>query len=552
MKKIHVAFLLIFTVFLVCAPLSSAQPQEGGPYEFKSYKIEKGDTLWDISGKELNNPFQWPLIWKENPQIKNPDRILPDETIRIPVEIKEAPLAEAVAPAKKPEEAVKPEEAKAAAPEVKEEPKPARYLFSKNEILSSGFIARKVPKVGEIMAPVNYREMLASGDDVYLKLDSPVAPGDKFIAAGIRKINHPVAGNPSGYLVEPRGLVEVTEIKKGKVRAVVLSAYERIGRGDALLKYEEPVMIAAAGAPREPSVSGYVMAIKNMRTLGGQFDILYLDKGRADGLQPADLLYSIKGPDANGLLQIVSVTEHYATAVVKKSLTDINPGDPFTGISLNGGAEEAYSTGLSMLRAGEGCKNAYALFWEAIEKDPAHAEAHLEAGYCSIELGRYPDALKAFKQAVLLKPDCPKGHYNLGVAYGLLGRHEEAIAEYRQAISITPEFADAHYNLAVAYQELRRYPEAMEAFKNTIRIKPDYLDAYNNLGLAYRMLGRNEEAISAFKQAISINPDYARAHYNLGLTYLAVGDKAAALNQYKTLKALDTARADKLHAQISN
>ncbi len=53
--------------------------------EIKDHKVIKGDTLWDISKTELNDPFLWPRVWKENPGIANPHRIYPDQTIKIPL-----------------------------------------------------------------------------------------------------------------------------------------------------------------------------------------------------------------------------------------------------------------------------------------------------------------------------------------------------------------------------------------------------------------------------------------------------------------------------------
>lgn len=50
----------------------------------EDYTIVKGDTLWDISKSKLNDPFQWSKIWKENPAIANPDRIYPDQKLKIP------------------------------------------------------------------------------------------------------------------------------------------------------------------------------------------------------------------------------------------------------------------------------------------------------------------------------------------------------------------------------------------------------------------------------------------------------------------------------------
>ena len=48
-----------------------------------AHVVVKGDTLWDITGKYLGNPFQWPLVWQKNPQIKNAHWIYPGDTVDI-------------------------------------------------------------------------------------------------------------------------------------------------------------------------------------------------------------------------------------------------------------------------------------------------------------------------------------------------------------------------------------------------------------------------------------------------------------------------------------
>lgn len=47
------------------------------------YIVVEGDTLWDISAKFLDHPWQWPAIWHANQQIDNPHLIFPGDKLRL-------------------------------------------------------------------------------------------------------------------------------------------------------------------------------------------------------------------------------------------------------------------------------------------------------------------------------------------------------------------------------------------------------------------------------------------------------------------------------------
>lgn len=57
--------------------------------------IVKGDTLWDLAAKHLENARAWPEFKQYN-TFTDPDRIYPGEMMRIPVEVVEAIIEDAV------------------------------------------------------------------------------------------------------------------------------------------------------------------------------------------------------------------------------------------------------------------------------------------------------------------------------------------------------------------------------------------------------------------------------------------------------------------------
>ena len=70
-----------FMVSFFISISSWAEEIQINPSHPDQYTVVKGDTLWDISGKFLHHPWQWPELWSNNSQIKNPNLIYPGDTV---------------------------------------------------------------------------------------------------------------------------------------------------------------------------------------------------------------------------------------------------------------------------------------------------------------------------------------------------------------------------------------------------------------------------------------------------------------------------------------
>jgi hypothetical protein len=66
---------------LMVATYATAQGLRGDHPD--TYVVQRGDTLWDISGRFLQKPWLWPEIWQANPQIANPHLIYPGDVISL-------------------------------------------------------------------------------------------------------------------------------------------------------------------------------------------------------------------------------------------------------------------------------------------------------------------------------------------------------------------------------------------------------------------------------------------------------------------------------------
>ena len=94
------------------------------------------------------------------------------------------------------------------------------------------------------------------------------------------------------------------------------------------------------------------------------------------------------------------------------------------------------------------------LFQSAIESDPGNYLAHQYYAHTLAQDGRYEEAIKSYKQAILLKPDLARLFLDLGYAYVNAGKEDEAIATFAQGLRVNAK--ESYFYRTLGYIHLGR------------------------------------------------------------------------------------------------
>jgi tetratricopeptide (TPR) repeat protein len=113
-------------------------------------------------------------------------------------------------------------------------------------------------------------------------------------------------------------------------------------------------------------------------------------------------------------------------------------------------AEEHFAKGLALEETDPpAARSAYEA---TLKADPNHLEARINLGRLLHLDGRLAEAEQVYRFGGQAEPFLV---FNLAVLLEDLGREPEAIVAYREALALDPQFADAHFNLARLYERAR-------------------------------------------------------------------------------------------------
>lgn len=80
LKKISLMITVVFCWLSMTVAAETLALRDNAP---TTYVVKPGDTLWDISALYLHNAWQWPQLWRVNPQVNNPHLIYPGDVLSL-------------------------------------------------------------------------------------------------------------------------------------------------------------------------------------------------------------------------------------------------------------------------------------------------------------------------------------------------------------------------------------------------------------------------------------------------------------------------------------
>lgn len=329
--------LAAFLVFL-CAIVGTASTVFGA--DGRVHNVIKGDTLWDVTGQYLDNPFFWPKVWQYNPQIKNPHRIYPGEKVRIPSPEELVRMGTDAAPAfdagiEAPRKVV------------------GRHIVERDLFESAGFITPvgKEDWKGAIVSTWEEKNLLVERDVLHVNIGGAdgVQQDDLFQIIRIGDdIIHPKTDEKIGKQTTVQGILKITSVDRKVSKAIIIKAYNSIEVGDKIRPYRPLPLVGPEDLTTEDKSIGGVIV---MNTLGkstlASRDTVYLDVGARDAVVPGDrfLIYrdgtpfQVSKKDAAGIeaadypadlmgeLVVLNTMDETSTAVIVEELYEITPGD---------------------------------------------------------------------------------------------------------------------------------------------------------------------------------------------------------------------------------
>ncbi|MDZ7803288.1 LysM peptidoglycan-binding domain-containing protein [Thiohalophilus sp.] len=262
------------------------------------YVVKKGDTLWGIAGRFLNDPWLWPQVWHINPEIRNPHLIYPGDVVVLYRDADGKPYLTLEGSAgMAPPRGIQTE---------KLSPRP-RYESIEKAIptirrsVIAPFLQRprvigkdELENAPYIVSSYEGHLISGTGNRIYARNIQDESIGRYDVVRPGRVYKDPQSGEVLGYEVIRLADARVIRGKSGRDDVVTLNisrAQQEVLNGDRLLPIEQQ-QLEFNFFPRPPKeeVEGEIIAVHNGLSQIGQYNVVVLSKGARDGLEPGHVL----------------------------------------------------------------------------------------------------------------------------------------------------------------------------------------------------------------------------------------------------------------------
>ena len=252
------------------------------------YVVKDGDTLWGIAQKFLVDPWRWPEIWQQNPNIENPHLIFPGDVLVVSTAADgETPQVRVLRERKlsKMSPSVRAESLEEAVPTIPPSVilpflrKP--LVISRGELDNSPYVA--VGEEGKI-ALGKYSVFFGRGFDQTEvgKLYHVFRPGKLLI--------HPETNESLGIQAMHLGVARVLQAGETSKLEIIL-AYEDINPGDRMVPLPEDISLPYF-QPRAPErkVSGIIVDAPQAVSELSRLSTIVITLGERDEMEPGHVL----------------------------------------------------------------------------------------------------------------------------------------------------------------------------------------------------------------------------------------------------------------------
>jgi len=264
-----------------------------------SYTVQRGDTLWGVASKFLSMPWYWPEIWYLNPDIKNPHRIYPGDTLRLVYDANGQPQVRVERGS-----TVERGNEVHLSPQVRELPLSEAITAIPYDIVAA-FMSKPsvLPKdeadaLPYVVAIGNEQVAAGMDDTLYARGIKDATPGMRFNVIHVGdKLVDPATHKSLGYqgIYTGRARLEPSAPADGKdknhlAKLVLTESTRETLPGDRLVRDNLDVPVDfVPHAPSHP-VQGQIISVIGGINVIGQYQVVVVNLGKKDGLEPGNVL----------------------------------------------------------------------------------------------------------------------------------------------------------------------------------------------------------------------------------------------------------------------